>query len=257
MGIFEKTGQIIIRTSERAGEALTLLFRTLLWFRAIPKNSDKILRQFYMCGVLSIPVVSITAAFTGMILAGQIGHELKALGAEQMVGRVTGAAICRELGPVLTAVMVAGLVGGGMASSLGTMKVSEELDALTVMSIDPVRYLAMPRLVAMMIVLPVLTMYSNTIGILGGALVAKYQVGVEYETFFKSLFGAGLDYWDVWFGILKSFFFGVIISAVACDQGFSATGGAEGVGYATMKSVVYSFLLILLANFLLFSLVYR
>ena len=160
------------------------------------------------------------------------------------------------MGPVFNAVVVTGLVGGGMASVIGTMKVSEEVDALEVMSIDPVRYLVMPRLLAMLIVVPLLTVYADWVGILGGAVVAKYQVGSSFHTFFTHASDT-LQAKDVIFGLLKSAVFAVIITIVGCDQGLSATGGAEGVGRSTMRSVVYSFLLILIFNYLLFSLVYK
>ena len=172
------------------------------------------------------------------------------------MGPIVGGSIVRELGPVLTAICVAGFVGGGMASLIATMRVNEEIDALDVMAVNPVRYLVMPRLAAMMVVLPLLTVYTNVIGILGGAVVSFYQVGVSYNQYYDMLKWV-LDVGDLSFSLIKAFVFGVIITVVSCEQGYHATGGAEGVGRATMRSVVYSFLLILIANFLLFSLVYR
>jgi phospholipid/cholesterol/gamma-HCH transport system permease protein len=159
------------------------------------------------------------------------------------------------MGPVFAAVVVAGLVGGSMASVIGTMTVSEEVDALEVMGIDPVRYLVMPRLVAMCVAVPLLTVYADAVGILGGAVVAKYQVGSSFHIFFRNAADL-LEVKDVLFGIFKSLVFGIIVTVVACDQGLSTTGGAEGVGKATMRSVVYSFLLVLVANYLLLSLIY-
>jgi len=196
--------------------------------------------------------------FTGMVIGGQTGFELKKLasGLETTVGSIVGAAMCREMGPVLTAVVLAGFVGGGMASVIGTMKVNEEIDALEVMSINPVRYLVMPRLVAMMLAVPTLTVFADVVGIGGGAMVAKYQLGVSFYTFFDGAFTT-LSVEDVLFGMLKGWVFGIIITMIACQQGITTTGGAEGVGRSTMRAVVYSFLMILIANYLLFSLIYR
>ncbi len=219
------------------------------------RNFDKVIRQTFICGVASIPVVTITAAFSGMVISGQTGWELRRIGLEGTIGMIVGAAMVREMGPVFSAVVVAGFVGGGMASVLGTMRVSEEIDALEVMSINPIRYLVTPRLVAMMFALPVLTIYADIIGILGGMVVARYQLDVTYRQFWDMCTWA-LAVKDVGFGLIKAFIFGIIITMVACEEGFAAEGGAEGVGRATMRSVVYSFLMILVANYLVFSLIY-
>ena len=258
MGIFEETGRFLLDMIESAGDGTILLGKAFRQFRHVFRERHKTRRQAFLYGVCSIPVVTITALFSGMVIGGQTGFELRkiASGLEQTVGAIVGAAMCREMGPVLTAVVLAGFVGGGMASVIGTMKVNEEIDALTVMSINPVRYLIMPRLVAMMLVVPTLTVYADMVGIGGGAIVAKYQLDVSFYTFFDGAFRT-LRIKDVMFGLLKGYFFGIIITMISCQQGMSTTGGAEGVGRATMRSVVYSFLMILIANYLLFSLLYR
>lgn len=245
----------MIASAGRAG-ILFWLAALRAWHVVRPRTLKKVIAQEFVCGVASIPVVTITALFTGMVTAGQTGFELKRFGLLETIGPIVGVAMCREMGPVLTAIVVAGFVGGGMASVLGTMRVNEEIDALEVMGIDPVRYLIVPRLVAMFIAAPALTVYADVIGITGGALVSQYQLGLDAETF-KGWMYSALRVNDILFGVLKGFVFGTIITMVACEQGFSATGGAEGVGRATMRSVVYSFLLILVANYLLFNLVYR
>ena len=241
-----------------AGQGAILFWKSLRQIGHVFRERHKTRRQAFLYGVCSIPVVSITAAFSGMIISGQTGFELRkiASGLELTVGAIVGVSMCREMGPVLGAIVVAGFVGGGMASVIGTMVVNEEVDALEVMSVNPVRYLVMPRLVAMMLVMPTLTIYADIIGITGGALVAKYQLGVSFHSFFDVAFRT-LRVKDVLFGLLKAYFFGIIITMIACQQGLSTTGGAEGVGRSTMRSVVYSFLMILVANYLLFSLVYR
>lgn len=252
---FETVGEFLIELAGTAGRGTILLGRTIPQFRHFFGNFDKFLRQLFLAGVSAIPVVTITAAFTGMVIGGQTGEELQKYGMEWVLGPVVGATLCRELGPVLAAVMVAGFVGGGMASVIATMKVNEEIDALEVMSINPLRFLVMPRLAAMMVAVPLLTVYADVVGIFGGAAAVRYQMGIPFSEFFSMLWW-GLDVHDVIFGLVKAWVFGVIITVVSCEQGFSASGGAEGVGRATMRSVVYSFLLILAANYLLFNLVY-
>jgi phospholipid/cholesterol/gamma-HCH transport system permease protein len=254
---FTETGEFFIDWVDTAGRSLLLLLRAIGEMGHLFAKRDEVVRQIFLCGVISLPVVTITAFFAGAVLSAQAGNELvMKLGNADFLGALVGASICREMGPVFNAVVVTGLVGGGMASVIGTMKVSEEVDALEVMSIDPVRYLVMPRLVAMLVAVPLLTIYADWVGILGGAVVAKYQVGSNFHTFFTSAADT-LEIKDVTFGVLKSVAFGTIITIVGCDQGLSATGGAEGVGRATMRSVVYNFLLILIFNYLLFSLVYK
>jgi phospholipid/cholesterol/gamma-HCH transport system permease protein len=254
---FSETGDFFIDWVDTAGRSLLLLLRAIGQMGHIWAKRDEIIRQIFLCGVISLPVVTITAFFAGAVLSAQAGNELVLkLGSSDILGALVGASICREMGPVFNAVVVTGLVGGGMASVIGTMKVSEEIDALEVMSIDPVRYLVMPRLVAMLIALPILTIFADWVGILGGAVVAKYQVGGTFHTFFTAAADT-LELKDVTFGMLKSLVFGTIITIVGCDQGLSASGGAEGVGRSTMRSVVYNFLLILIFNYLLFSLVYK
>lgn len=254
---FVETGDFLVDWVETAGRGLILLARTAGELPRAPAKADEIIRQIFLCGVISLPVVTITAFFSGAIMAGQAGAEfVRSLGSADLLGNVVGASVCREMGPVFSAVVVTGLVGGGMASVIGTMTVSEEIDALEVMNIDPVRYLVMPRVVAMLIALPVLTGYADVIGIFGGAVVAKYQVGSTFHVFFANA-AETLEVKDILFGMLKSAVFAVIITIVACDQGLNTRGGAEGVGRSTMRSVVYSFLLILVANYLLFSLVYK
>lgn len=256
-GFFNLTGDFLIEWVHTAGRGLALLVRALAECRHVPVKFGEILRQAFLCGLVSLPVVVITAFFSGAVLAAQAGTELtRQVGDTSVLGSLVGASVCREMGPVFTAMVVAGLVGGSMASVIGTMKVNEEIDALEVMSIDPVRYLVMPRLVAMLLAMPLLTAYADGIGIAGGAIVAKYQVGGTFHMFMEQAARA-LAVKDIAFGLIKSVIFGATITIVGCDQGLSASGGAEGVGRSTMRAVVYSFLLILVFDYLLFSLLYR
>lgn len=254
----ESTGEFLCGLTETAGRGTLLLGQTIRQTtpKNVYRNLDKIIHQIFICGVAAIPVVTLTSAFTGMILAAQSGNVIKKFGlARFAMGPIVGGSVLREMGPMLTAICVAGFVGGGMSSLIATMRVNEEIDALEVMSINPVRYLVMPRLVAMMIAMPVLTIYADVIGILGGAVVSYYQVGVSYQDFFD------MGEWllalrDIAFGLIKAWVFGILITIISCEQGYYAHGGAEGVGRATMRSVVYSFLMILVVNFLLFSLLF-
>ena len=252
----QNAGEFVIGLVTTSGRGVVLFGQTLRQFRYLPRNFDKFLGQMFIAGVVALPVVTITALFTGFVLAAQTGHALKGYGIANMaLGPIVGASITREMGPVLTAICVAGFVGGGMASLVGTMRVNEEIDALEVMSVNPVRYLVMPRLAAMMIVMPLLTIYADYVGIYGGAFVSYAQVGVPYKDYFDML-EWGLAIRDIAFGLVKAWTFGIIITVVSCQEGYYTSGGAEGVGRATMRAVVYSFLLILIANYLLFSLVY-
>ena len=252
----QNAGEFVIGLVTTSGRGVVLFGKALRQFRYLPRNFDKFVSQIFIAGVVALPVVTITALFTGFVLAAQTGHALKGYGiANIALGPIVGASITREMGPVLTAICVAGFVGGGMASLVGTMRVNDEIDALEVMSVDPVRYLVMPRLAAMMIVMPLLTLYADYVGIMGGAFVSLTQVDVPYKDYFDWL-EQGLALRDIAFGVVKAWAFGIIITVVSCQEGYYTSGGAEGVGRATMRAVVYSFLLILIANYVLFSLVY-
>lgn len=254
--LFTQTGDFLVDWIDTAGRSCILFARAVREFPRCFGKFGEIVRQVFICGVISLPVVTITAFFSGAVISAQVGSEMgRRLGNTDFLGSIVGAAVVREMGPVFAAVVVAGLVGGSMASVLGTMKVSEEIDALEVMGIDPVRYLVMPRLIAMIIAVPVLTVYADAVGIVGGGVVAKYQIKSSFHMFFQNAANL-LEVKDIIFGLVKALVFGIIVTIVACDQGLSTTGGAEGVGKATMRSVVYSFLLVLVANYLLLSLVY-
>ena len=251
--IAERIGGVILKTTESLGRDSILLARSVLWFRAIPAKFHEILRQMYLCGVMSFPVVVLVSIFAGAVLALQAGLELRFYGIEHTIGRIVSNSMCREMGAIMTALILAGRVGSAMAAELGTMRVSEEIDALEAMSIDPVRFLVMPRLVAMLIMTPILTVFSDIIGIIGGAVVAFHQVGVSYEIYFEESYDS-LQLIDVNSGLVKAVAFGLIIATVGCGRGLRARTSAEGVGNATKDSVVVSFIMIVLSNYLITSL---
>lgn len=206
--------------------------------------------QLYSVGVLSIPVVAITGAFIGMILSLEGFNQFAAIGQQDRLGGIINVSVVKQIGPVLAAVMVAGRVGGALAAELGTMRVTEQLDALRAMATDPIQYLVVPRVVACTIMTPILTIYSNMLGSLGAWFVTVKIFGVS-----------GQDYWFwtaqfvTWRepagGVFKSMFFGLAIGLIACYKGFNCRPGAAGVGQAATASFVSSFMAIIMINLVL------
>ncbi len=250
-----RVGGKILETLQGVGETLLLLFRGLCWVRRAWKYRFFVIDQMLFCGVESLPVVSIVALFAGMIVSLQTGTELARFQLQGTIGNIVAASICREMGPVFAAIIVAARVGSAMAAQLGTMKVSEEIDALEAMSIDPIRYLVMPRIWAILIMLPILTIFSDLIGILGGAVVGRLQIGVSYASFFDRVLD-NLEVKDIYIGVLKASVFSMIISSIACYQGLSAVAGAHGVGRATTRTVVFALMFILMFNYFITSIFY-
>ena len=255
MDLFEKTGSKILESLEGVGGTIVTLFRGLYWFKQSFKYRALIFEQMLLCGVESLPVVVVIALFTGMVVALQTGQALARFELEGTIGNVVAASICREMGPVFAAIIVAGRVGSAMAAQLGTMKVSEEIDALEVMSIDPNRYLVMPRIWALLVMLPILTIFADLIGIVGGGVIARLQIGVSYYTFFDGVM-SNLEIKDIYTGMVKAVVFGFSIAAVACYQGLHARAGAQGVGRATTRSLVFSFLSILIFDYFITAIFY-
>jgi phospholipid/cholesterol/gamma-HCH transport system permease protein len=205
--------------------------------------------------VRSLGVASITTIFTGMVLALQTAYSLAALGIKYYVGEVVAKSLVRELGPVLTALIVGGRIGAGMTAEIGTMKVTEQIDALRSMAADPVKKLVVPKLVATLVMLPALTVLGDALGILGGLLVAQVQLGLPAGLYLNDVY-ASLSLEDVFSGLGKSFFFGYFVALVGCYNGLTTEGGADGVGRATTNTVVLASILILVADFFLTKLFY-
>lgn len=233
-----------------AGHVLALLLRTAGQAPRLPRKAGETLRQFGRCFLGSMPVVFVVSLFTGMIVSLQTGDVLRDYGQEGTLGYIVAVGMCREMGPVFSALALAGLVGSTYAAELGTMKVSEEVDALEVMSIDPVYYLVLPRILALGAAGVLLTVYSDAIGIAGGALVAKSRFNVDIERFLENGRDA-LKLKDIYGGLLKALVFNVTTAAVACSQGLRAGNGPEGVGQATLRAVVVSFILVLAFDYIL------
>lgn len=212
--------------------------------------------QLYITGIKSLGVITVVAAFTGMILALQTGLELRRFGLQQNIGTAVTVVMLREMGPFMTALIIAASVGSAIAAQIGTMVVSEEVAALEIMSINPVRFLVTPRLLALAVMMPLLTVYTNILGIVGGAIIGATQLQVSVQAYFDNarLYAENKD---LYIGLFKAFVFGVVIATVACHQGFSTTEGAVGVGQATRRTVIISFLTILVLGYMMTRLFYR
>jgi phospholipid/cholesterol/gamma-HCH transport system permease protein len=224
-------------------------------FLSVRRSRDATVRQLYITGVKSLPVVTVVAGFTGMILALQTGLELRKFSQEVNIGTAVMVSMLREMGPFMTALILAASVGSSMGAQIGTMTISEEVAALEVMSIDPIRFLVMPRLVALAIMTPLLSFYSTVMGVLGGGLVGSSQLGVSWTAYLDNATKFA-DNKDLYVGLLKAVCFGLIIATIACHQGFAATKGAVGVGNATRMTVIYSFLVILVVGYFITRLFY-
>jgi phospholipid/cholesterol/gamma-HCH transport system permease protein len=207
-----------------------------------------IVAQFEQIGIGSLTVVVLTGFFTGAVLALQSGFTLDQFGARSMVGRLVSASMIKELGPVLTALMVTGRVGSGIAAELGSMMVTEQISALRTLGTDPVRKLVVPRILAGTFMVPVLTVIADAVGMVGGWLISVFQLRVASSLYWNSVFDA-LYMQDVWMGLLKPFFLGFVIVSIACHVGLRTSGGTQGVGRATTRAVVAGSVSVLAVDF--------
>jgi phospholipid/cholesterol/gamma-HCH transport system permease protein len=260
MKIIENIGNVILGTFRYVKEVGALFGQTLFWVvvgpfkRKFPKRRG-IFEQMVFTGVKSLIIVFFVALFTGIVIAMQSAYQLSKLGATIYVAAMVSVSMARELGPVLTALVVAGRVGAAITAELGSMKVSEQIEALETLALNPVRFLVIPRFLALVIMLPCLTIFSDIVGIGGGFLVGVYNLGLNPYRYLDVSFD--LMVWkDVWTGIIKSVTFAIIISMVGCYMGLNTRGGAEGVGKSTTVSVVTSFILIILFDCILTGLFY-
>jgi phospholipid/cholesterol/gamma-HCH transport system permease protein len=215
-----------------------------------PPHLRLVLQQLYDIGVTSLPVVSITGFFTGLVLAAQSFYQLSDKGLASVTGLMVGKAMITELGPVLTAFMVTGRVGAAMCAELGTMRVTEQIDALETMAVNPSRYLIAPRVLAGTAIMPLLTICSIVMGIFGGYLISVHYFGMASSSYFDPM-PIHITMFDLFTGIMKSFVFGVLIMTISCYKGMKTSGGAAGVGRATTNSVVIAYCCILFTNFFL------
>jgi len=252
MQILKPIGSSVLYVGQTVGEMIALLCEMLYYFKEAPRNLNSIFRQMSIVGIETLPIAMLVALFVGMVLSVQTGSELALYGTQEAIGAIVGLSMVKELGPVMTSLLVAGRVGSSMAAEIGAMEVYEEIDALKTLEINPVRYLAMPRLIACLFAVPALVAFAMVVGIIGGGIVADVnpKIDVPFNVYYENMTRA-INYKDISKGLFKSMVFGGIIAHVGCYVGFKTSGGARGIGESTTRSVVLSFLLIMIANYLL------
>lgn len=255
-GFIEKMGRTVIAFAEESGRIILLLVETIKQTAVLPFETKNIFNQMYETGVRSLPVVVVTAIFTGMVFALQTYTGFKRFGAESVVGTVVALSMTRELGPVLTGLIVAGRVGAAMAAELGTMRVTEQIDALETLATNPVKYLIVPRFLAGIVMLPSVTIVADLVGILGGYIVTVKMFNTSSVVYWKRTWDF-LEASDIYNGLIKACFFGASITLISCYKGFYTSGGAEGVGKATTGAVVLSSMTILISDYFLSNWLFR
>jgi len=253
MSVIANLGEKTVSKVDQFGDFCRFCGRTFSW---IPeglfrwKNLRLLAPQLYQIGTRSIPVVMFTGIFVGAILAVQTVMQFKAINMTARMGTIVNLSVLRELGPVLAGIMVAGRVGGGLTAELGTMRVTEQIDALSAMGADPVRVLVVPRFLACIALVWILTVYADFMGILGGYVVSVYVYNVHHTDFWRHA-ARTVDMYDIFYGPIKSVFFGAVMSLICCYKGFRCRPGAAGVGRACTESFVASCMAILALNFFL------
>jgi phospholipid/cholesterol/gamma-HCH transport system permease protein len=243
-------GAVAIDAVTTLGELTSFSWRTFSWLLARPPRPETLFPSFYQVGVLSLPVVALTGTFIGMVLAVQSYFQFREIGMHTRLGAVINMALVRELGPVLAATMLAGRVGSSIAAELGTMRITEQIDALASMGANPIHYLVVPRFLACLLMIPMLTIMADFMGIVGGYFYSVLALDIDKHHYWSNS-EQYVESWDLFSGIVKSFFFGAAIALVSCHRGFNCGPGAEGVGRATIASFVYSFVLILMLDLFL------
>lgn len=224
--------------------------RTLLWAISRPPPRETILPNFYQIGVLSLPVIALTGTFIGMVLVVQSYSQFREMQMETQLGAVINMSLVRELGPVLAATMLAGRVGSAMAAELGTMRVTEQIDALASMGANPIHYLVVPRFLGCLVLIPTLVIMADFMGVAGAFFYAVYLKNVDMHHYLQNS-QEFVSNFDLFAGVFKSLFFGAAIALIACYRGFHCEPGAEGVGRAATTAFVHSFVMILLLDLVL------
>ncbi|MBI5763690.1 MAG: ABC transporter permease [Planctomycetes bacterium] len=252
-GTVQRIGASVFDAVNDFGDFCVFAWMTVAWTARTLLNRRMwrlLIPQLYEVGFRSLPVILITGAFVGMVLAVQAIEQFRAIGLEDRLGAVVNISVVRELGPVLAGIMLAGRVGGALTAELGTMHVTEQIDALRCMGVDPIRYLAVPRFLACFLLTPILTLYANMTGSFGGWFIAVVQRGVDngpYWEFTEQVVGN----YDLFSGVLKAYFFGAALGLISCYKGFYCRAGAEGVGRACTEAFVASFIAILALDYFL------
>ena len=244
----DRIGERVFDAVVEIGDVASFSFQTVGWmFRKLPRWGT-LVPCFYAIGVSSVGVVAITGTFIGMVLAVQAHSQFAAMGMATRLGSVINISLVKELGPVLAATMLAGRVGSSMAAELGTMRVTEQIDALSALGTNPIRYLVVPRFLACVLLIPLLTLMADFMGVIGGAVISTQVMGVDpfhYWLHSRAYVGS----LDLFAGVFKSYFFGAAIALISCHRGFHSKAGAEGVGKAATEAFVFSFIAILFTDF--------
>ncbi len=251
----EKIGRSMYAGMEEMGSILLLFLSTLSWLFRPPLKIRNIFKQMEFVGVKSIFVVVLTGTFTGMVLALQSYHGFRLFSAESLVGSIVALSMTRELGPVLTSLMVTARAGSAMAAELGSMRVTEQIDAMSVMAANPVQHLIVPRIVAGVLMVPLLTVVSDFMGIIGGYFVGVGILNINEGVFLKNIFKY-VELNDIYNGLIKAAVFGLLLSLIGCYKGFYTSGGAEGVGRATTEAVVLASISILVSDYFLTAIMF-
>lgn len=249
-GSFAPLGTVVLRLIYLLGDLALFSSRTVGWLVRRRVCPGTVVPTFYSVGVRSVPVVAITGTFIGMVLAVQSYSQFHQFGLQTRLGAIINLSIIRELGPVLAATMLAGRVGSAMAAELGTMRVTEQIDALACLGVNPLHYLVVPRLLACVLLIPLLTILANFMGVMGGALICTKVYGIDAHHYWSHA-QAYIGLWDLSTGLVKPMFFGVAIALISCHRGFHCSSGAEGVGRAATEAFVVSFIAILVLDFFL------
>ena len=248
-------GGVVIEALTTIGDLSIFAWQTLTWLVWRFPKKETLLPNFYQVGVLSLPVIALTGTFIGMVLAVQAYFTFSNLGLETRLGSVINMTLVRELGPVLAATMLAGRVGAAMAAELGTMRVTEQIDALESMGTDPVHYLVVPRFLASIFMIPTLTIMADFMGVIGGYFYSILVLNIDAHHYWANS-EAFVNRFDLFSGIAKSVFFGAAIALISCHRGFRCLPGAEGVGRAATSAFVYSFVAILAIDLFLGNIMY-
>lgn len=245
-----RLGEHVFDLFAEVGDFALFALQTLGWIVRKRPRWSVVTPIFYEIGVRSVGVVAITGTFIGMVLAVQAHHQFEMMGLATRLGSVINISLVRELGPVLAATMLAGRVGSSMAAELGTMRVTEQIDALTALGTNPIHYLVAPRFLGCLMLIPLLTLMADFMGVIGGAVISTRVMGVDSFAYWKHSRDF-VEWLDIASGVFKSLFFGSAIALISCHRGFNSSAGAEGVGKAATEAFVLSFIAILFLDFLL------
>jgi phospholipid/cholesterol/gamma-HCH transport system permease protein len=240
----------LTRVLEGIGSAIQLLLRSASYLPTLPRQFGRFIDQCYMIGYTTLPIVAILSFFIGSVLALQAGDAMQNFGAKQFIGTLVGFSMAKELGPVMVAILLAGRVGSAITAELASMKVYQEIDALETMNIPPARMLVMPRLAAVLVMMPVLTIIADLVGWFGGAIVSKYVnfIAIDPPAYFAAM-RRFLEFRDVFDGLVKAEVFGFVVILVCCNIGLNTRGGPREIGAAVTRAVVTSLILILVLDY--------